>query len=308
MRSPIKIGTRGSPLALYQAELVRVRLRSLYPMYSFEIVKIHTKGDMIRRGSAGSIGERIFTHEIEQALLRNEIDFGVHSAKDLSTELPEGLELSAVLEREDARDCLVASKKKKLSEFPQGAKIGTSSLRRKAQIMKLRSDLEIVDFRGNIETRIKKVEEGFCDGAVLAYAALKRIGLTNFVSEVFDENIFLPQASQGAIAVESRLEDLEVKEMTFSLNHVPSYLRVLAERSFLGRLQGGCQVPVGVWAKIENESVSIYGAIFSLDGKQEIRSKRSGKLDEVELLGKQLAEELLSSGGKEILEQIREKK
>ena len=305
MRSPVKIGTRGSPLALYQAEMVRSKLKGFFPLIEFELVKIRTKGDMIRRGTAGTIGERIFTHEIEQALLAKEIDLAVHSAKDLATELPQGLEIGAVCEREDPRDCLVAHEGMTLQKLGEGARIGTSSLRRKSQLKKLKPDLEIVESRGNIETRLGKVKEGHCDGVVLAYAGLKRLGLANLVTEVFDESIFLPQAGQGAIAVEIRQNDPEMSELVRLLNHSPTFYHVLAERSFLGRLEGGCQVPVGIASKLEGDTLTLKGGIFSLEGDREISASLSGPLSEAQKIGIALADKLLTSGGREILETIR---
>ena len=305
MKSPIKIGTRGSPLALYQAELIRAKLKVSYPLVEFELVKIHTKGDMIRRGSVAQIGERIFTHEIEQALLKKEIDLGVHSAKDLAAVLPEGLELAAVSEREDSRDCLVARNKMILNQLSPGAKVGTSSLRRKAQIRKLRSDLEIIEIRGNVETRLRKVKEGACDAVALAYAGLRRLGLSNKASQIFDEDEILPQAGQGIIGVEIRSNDSEMKEFVRPINHQLTYFRALAERGFLARLQGGCQVPVGVSSKIEGNLLFMRGAIFSLEGDRSVSDTASGALDQPAGVGIILAEKLLSQGGREILESIR---
>ena len=305
MRSSIKIGTRGSKLALYQAEVVRSKLKASFPLLEFEFVKIHTKGDMIRRGAISSIGPGIFTREIEEALLANEIDIAVHSAKDLATELPGGLEIGAVLTREDPRDCLVARQGNTLEELKRGAKIGTSSLRRKAQLKKMRPDLEICELRGNVDTRLKKVEEGNYDGIVIAYAGLKRLGLSNVVTQIFEEDRFLPQAGQGALAVETRKGDSEIREFVKSLNHEPTFVRVLAERSFLGRLEGGCQVPAGVCSKIESNVLTLKGAIFSLEGDRNVTDAVSGSVSEGEKIGVNLAQKLLDAGGSEILKAVR---
>ena len=219
MKSIIKIGTRGSALALYQAEVVRSKLKECFPLAGFEFVKIRTKGDMIRRGAIEEIGPGIFTREIEEALLAKEIDLAVHSAKDLASELPEGLLIGAVLTREDSRDCLVARGGTTLKELSSGAKVGTSSLRRKAQLRKLRPDLEFCEMRGNVDTRVKKIEQGELDAMVIAYAGLKRLGLAKCATEIFDPEIFLPQAGQGALAVEMRASDSEACELTKPLNY-----------------------------------------------------------------------------------------
>jgi len=305
MKSLIKIGTRGSKLALYQAEVVRAKLKTLFPILECEFVKIHTKGDMIRRGTISSIGPGIFTREIEEALLAHEIDIAVHSAKDLATELPEGLKIEAVLVREDPRDCLVAREGKTLEQLSHGAKIGTSSLRRRAQLKKLRPDLEIFEMRGNVDTRLKKIEEGQYDAMVIAHAGLKRLGLVNFVTEIFEEERFLPQAGQGALAVEIRNGDSETQELIKPLNHEPTFHRVLAERSFLRRLEGGCQIPVGVSSKIEGDVLTLKGGIFSLEGDREVVDAAAGPVSEGEKTGVFLAEKLLQAGGSEILKVIR---
>ncbi len=306
MKSLIKIGTRSSKLALYQAEVVRTKLKSLFPLLEFEFVKIHTKGDMIRHQAIGTMGPGIFTHEIEVALLEKKIDIAVHSAKDLATELPEGLVLGAVLTREDPRDCLVAREGQTLDKLARGARIGTSSLRRRAQLRKLRHDLEIIEMRGNVDTRLKKIEQGEYDGMVIAYAGLKRLGLTNFVTQIFEEEIFLPQAGQGALAVEIRKDALEIEELLRPINHEPTLKRVSAERSFLKRLEGGCQIPVGVASKIEADTLTLKGAIFSLEGDQEVSNTASGLASGSERIGTDLAEKLLQAGGAEILKAVRQ--
>ena len=302
----IKIGTRASKLALYQAELVRSKLKTSFPLLEFQLVKIRTKGDMIRRGAIGSIGPGIFTREIENALLAKEIDLAVHSAKDLASELPQGLVLGAILEREDPRDCLVARQKQTLDQLRPGAKIGTSSLRRKAQLKHLRHDLEIVDIRGNVDTRIKKVETGACDALVVAHAGLKRLGLANAVTQVFDAETLFPQAGQGALAVEIREGDSETAELTRLLNHPISFQTVGAERGFLRRLEGGCQVPAGIFSKVEGDILTLKGAIFALEGDQVVIESVSGAISGAEMLGTTLADQLLKSGGAEILKAIRE--
>lgn len=305
MKSHIRIGTRGSALAMYQAVLVESKLKHFFPMLSIEIIKIKTKGDMIRRGGLSAIGRGIFTREIEEALLRNEVDLAVHSGKDLESELPNGLELGAILEREDSRDCLIATHNRKMKDFKPGAKIGTSSLRRKAQLKRLNPRFEILDLRGNVDSRVKKVQAGEYDGIVLAAAGVNRLGLKDSVSEILDSSQFLPQAAQGAIAVEIRVNDPETKELVSSLNHEESFVQVRAERSFLRALHGGCQVPIGIASRLEQSTLSLEGAVFSLDGSQEIRNKISGLAHQAEILGKQLAGMILDSGGDDILREVR---
>ena len=306
MKSVIKVGTRGSKLALYQAELLRSGLKELFPLIEFELVKIHTRGDMIRRGTIRSIGPAIFTREIEEALLANQVDMGVHSAKDLATELPEGLEIGAFLMREDARDCLVARGGMDLKELPQGARIGTGSIRRRAQLKKLRPDLQIVDLRGNVETRLRKtLEEGEYDGMVLAHAGLLRLSLQNHVTQVFDEDAFLPQAGQGAVAVEIRQNDVETKKMLHSVNHEITMAGVTAERSFLRCLEGGCQIPAGVRSRIDGNILNLKGAVFSLDGDREISDSINGPVSDGQKLGWMLGEKILEAGGRELLQAVR---
>lgn len=305
MSPAIRIGTRGSLLATYQAILVQAKLKESYSLVPFEIVKIKTSGDMIRRGGISSIGRGIFTREIEEALLRKEIDLAVHSAKDMETNSPEGLLLGAVLEREDARDCLITIDGRKFRDLTREAKVGTSSLRRKAQLKKLRPDLKVVEIRGNVETRLKKLEAGEYEAIVMAAAGLNRLGFSARASEIFDEALFLPQAAQGAIAVQVRSDDTEAKKMANCLNHEKSFLQVTAERSFLRTLHGGCQVPVGVRSWLDDKTLHMDGAIFSLDGTREVRSEVSGENGKAELLGLQLGESLLSSGGRELLDEIR---
>lgn len=308
MKSLIKIGSRGSALALYQAELVRSTLKNLFPLISFEVVRIKTKGDMIRHGAIHSLGRGIFTGEIEEALIRKEIDLAVHSAKDLETSLPAPLAIGGFLEREDPRDCLVGKNHMTLKQLSSGARIGTSSPRRAALLKRLRNDIQICDMRGNVDTRLRKIESGEYDGTILAYAGLKRLGLTNTVTEIFNEDVFLPQPGQGAIAVQIRIDDPEMKGLTESINHQPTFFRVSAERSFLGRLEGGCQVPVGVRSSVENNHLALTGAVFSLDGLEFISDSVTGQTSESLKLGEALAGRLLEKGAQSILDSVRHAK
>jgi len=305
MKSRIKIGTRGSQLALYQAEQVRSALQAVYPDIRYELVKIKTTGDLDQQGNTRSVGQRIFTSQIEDALLGKDIDLAVHSAKDLSATLPAGLGLGAVLEREDSRDCVIARDQIPILDLPRGAKIGTSSLRRRAQIKMIRSDFELLDLRGNVDTRIKKIKRGDCDATILAYAGLKRLGLEKEATEILEVEKFLPQVGQGIIAVEVREDDDETREVVEAINHLESFKVLLGERSFLNALDGGCQVPVGITSKISGGKIILKGAIFSLDGERKTEAVISGPIQAAEEQGVLLAEQLLVQGGRELLDEIK---
>jgi len=305
MSSPVRIGTRGSKLAMVQALLVESRIKKMFPDVKIEIIKIKTKGDAVQQGAISSIGRGIFTREIEEALLRREIDLAVHSAKDLETELPKGLIIGAVLEREDARDCLITLDRRKFNDLPREAKIGTSSLRRKAQLLHVRPDLNVVDLRGNVDTRLKKLESGEFEGIVMAAAGIKRLGLSALITEILDETKMLPQAAQGAIALEIRSDDSNMQAMMKTINHEKSFLQTEAERAFLRTLHGGCQIPVGIKSDLNEKNFHIKAAVFSLDGKKAVRNELSGPKEKAKELGVQLAEKLLLQGAREILEEIR---
>lgn len=290
---------------MYQANLVSSLIRKKFPAAAVEIVKIKTKGDAVQSAAIASIGRGIFTREIEEALLRGEIDLAVHSSKDLETELPEGLVIGAVLEREDSRDCLIAKDKRKFSDLGKQAKIGTSSLRRKAQLLNARPDLSVLELRGNVDTRLKKLELGEFDAIVMAAAGMNRLGLTDKISEILNETKMLPQAGQGAIAVEIRKDDVKALEIVKAINHEKSFLQIEAERAFLRTLHGGCQIPAGVTSKLEKNDFKMKAAVFSLDGKKAVRGEISGVKEKAKELAAQLAEKLLAQGAREILEDIR---
>ncbi len=308
MKSQIKIGTRTSKLALYQAELVRSQLIQAHPGLQVEIVKIKTTGDLVHNRPIEDLGPGIFTREIEKALLDREIDLAVHSAKDMATNLPEGLEIGAVLEREDPCDCLVSRGGIKLQDLPKGARIGTSSLRRRAQLKRLRGDLEISEIRGNVDTRIRKIEAGEYDGMVIALAGLKRLTLHHYASEIFSQDQFLPQAGQGALAIEIRTGDLEIQKLIAPLNDSETMIALRAERSFLREIEGGCQVPAGISTKQENGTLTLTGGIFSPTEDRQVRKSVSGASEDAETLGKNLAQLILKFGGAEILDEIRNEK
>jgi hydroxymethylbilane synthase len=306
MKTVIRIGTRGSPLAFYQAELVKARIHEDFPLVVVELVKIKTSGDMIRRGAMRSFEtKRIFTREIEETLLTGDIDLAVHSAKDMAVPLPEGLHVGAVLEREDARDCLVAKDGKKISELPLGARIGTSSLRRKMQLFRLHPELIIEEVHGNVESRIRKVEEGHYDAVVLAYAGMKRLGLVNHVSEIFSEDLFYPAPGQGIIAIESRVGDSGMEDILKPVNHSVTEKRLECERAFLNQLEGGCQLPCGISTAVEGAAMKAKGAIFDTESRDWAEAEQEGPSGEPALLGKRLADVILEKGGRTILERIR---
>ncbi|MBI3307513.1 MAG: hydroxymethylbilane synthase [Candidatus Omnitrophica bacterium] len=307
MKSSIRIGTRGSQLALYQAELVKTRISQDFPLVTVEIVKIKTSGDMIRRGGTAPFEtKRIYTREIEDALLKSEIDLAVHSAKDLAAIMPDGLKIGAVLEREDPRDCLVSRDKKKLSELPLGARIGTSSLRRKMQLLRWNAELIVEEIHGNVDTRIRKIDDGEFDAVVLAYAGIKRIGFGNCVSEIFPEDTFYPAPGQGVIAVQSRVNDQEVDEILEPLHHALSGKRLDCERAFLRRLEGGCQLPCGVTTAVHNGRITARGALFATEGHEWVEQRIEGTLDQAAHLGENLANLILANGGRVILEKIKQ--
>lgn len=306
MKTLVRIGTRGSQLALYQAEMAKTRLEMDFPQLNIEIVKIKTSGDMIRRGLDNPMEtKRVFTKEIEEALLKNEIDMAVHSAKDLTVWMPEGLKIGGVFEREDARDCLVSKDHKKLSELPLGARIGTSALRRKTQLLRWSPEVIIEELHGNVDSRIRKIEEGFYDAIVLAYAGIKRLGLVNYVTEIFPEHQFYPAPGQGTVVIQSRIGDAEIDELLEPIHHKPSAIRLECERAFLRRLEGGCHLPCGISTELNGDVISLRGALFAVDSHEFSEEKLEGPADHPEDVGETLAELILQNGGQKILDDIK---
>lgn len=305
MKKTIRIGTRGSQLALWQANHIKSILEDKYPTYSFELVKIKTQGDKILDVALSKVGGKgLFVKEIEDALLEKKVDFAVHSMKDVPVILPQGLHLTAITKREDPRDCFISKKYNRLSELPKGAKVGTSSLRRKCQILHLRDDLIVEVLRGNVETRIRKMKEDIYDAVILAYAGVKRLNLLEFVKEILPEDVSLPAIGQGALGIECRVDDSEINEILSILNDYDTSVCVKAERAFLKVLEGGCQVPIGAYGRIMDGKLVLKGLVGSLDGKKIIKETVSGEMMDAEPLGETLANIILERGGKEILQDV----
>jgi hydroxymethylbilane synthase len=302
----LNLGTRGSKLALWQSRRVAEELKRVLPALEIDIKTIKTQGDKILNVALSRIGDKgLFTKEIENELLAGHIDLAVHSMKDLPGEMDPALTIGAVLRREDPRDVLLSHKGYRFDELPQGAILGTSSLRRIAQIKARRPDLEMLALRGNVETRIKKMQEQDLDGIVLAWAGVARLGLTALITDFLPEDLVLPAVGQGAIAVQIRADDRETRTALNLINDKAAHSEVGAERSFLRKLQGGCQVPIGSRAVVKGSQIHIRGLIASLDGTRLYCQEISGPVEQGEELAVELAEDLLAQGAGAILDEIR---
>lgn len=303
------IGTRGSDLALWQARWVEQELRSRYPALLLQTVIIKTIGDKILDSPLSKIGDKgLFTKEIEKALLEKEIDLAIHSLKDVPTRVENGLKLGAISEREDARDVFISHPAKKytsLNDVPIGGTIATGSLRRKCQLLFHRPDLTIVDIRGNLKTRKEKLEQSNWDGMLLAKAGVTRLGWSAMISEIFAPTFILPAVGQGALGIEIRENDTELQKLIDPLNDKNTFRATAGERALLRRLEGGCQIPIGTYGRIENGRFLLDAVVGSLDGKRIVRGSIEGAPEESEHNGITLAEELLSRGAREILDEIR---
>lgn len=305
IRKKITIGTRGSKLALWQANYIADCIRTQYPDVDVSLLHIVTTGDKILDVPLAKIGGKgLFTKELETAMLNGEIDLAVHSLKDMPTQLPEGLLLAAITERADAGDAFISPKYGTVENLPQGAKLGTSSLRRKAQLLKYRPDLTICDLRGNLDTRLKKLDTGDLDAIILAVAGLKRLGWQERITQVLPNDICLPAVGQGALAIEARSNDEEVLELLAFLNHQETRWAVEAERAYLAEVEGGCQIPIGVYGKMEQEVLQLEAVILSVDGMRQVRQTISGAPTEAKQLGQELAQDMLNAGGREILQEL----
>lgn len=301
----IIIGSRASKLALTQTNIVINELKKYYPEIDFKIKEIKTIGDKILDKTLSKIGGKgLFVKEIEAALLKGEIDIAVHSMKDMPSEFPENLEISAITKREDVRDVLITKEGNSFYELKEGAIIGTSSLRRGAQLKGLRSDVNIVPIRGNVQTRIKKINEMDLDGVILAAAGINRLGLEKEISGAFNVDEVVPAVGQGALGIETRKNDTFIKEVVSKINHKHTEIAVKAERIFMRILNGGCHVPIGAYAFIEDEKLKMIGLVAAIDGDKIIKIYGEDDIQNFKELGQKIAEEVLNKGGKDILNSL----
>lgn len=301
----LKIATRQSPLALWQAEHIRARLQELHPDLTVELVKFVTQGDKILDTPLAKIGGKgLFVKELEAALLDGRADLAVHSMKDVPMALPEGLTLAVICEREDPLDAFVSNQFEKFADLPQGAKVGTSSLRRKSQILKQRPDLQIIDLRGNVGTRLAKLDEGQYDAIILASAGLKRLGLSERIRHCLTPDISLPAVGQGALGLECRAADQDVLALIQPLLHEETDVCVRAERAFNAYLEGGCQVPIAGYATLQNGKIHIEGRVGSPDGQTLLRAELTDEANNAQQLGENLARNLLDQGAGELLKAL----
>jgi len=301
----LKIATRKSPLALWQANFVKDRLEALHPQLQVELVPMSTQGDKILDTPLAKVGGKgLFVKELETAMLEGRADIAVHSMKDVPVEFPEGLGLHTICEREDPRDAFVSNRFKAIAELPQGAVVGTSSLRRQCQLRAARPDLVIRDLRGNVNTRLAKLDAGEYDAIILAAAGLKRLEMAHRITAFIEPEQSLPANGQGAVGIECRLDDTELHALLAPLEHAETRAWVLTERAMNRALQGGCQVPIGAYALVEGEQIWLRGLVGSPDGSQVIRDEIRGPLADGEALGEQLAQRLLAAGADEILAEV----
>jgi hydroxymethylbilane synthase len=301
----LRIATRKSPLALWQAEHVRARLQQLHPGLQVELLTMSTQGDRVLDSPLAKIGGKgLFVKELEQGMLAGQADIAVHSMKDVPAELPHGLEIGAILEREDPRDAFVSNSFAALAELPQGARVGTSSLRRQCQLRAVRPDLEILDLRGNVNTRLAKLDAGDYDAIVLASAGLKRLGMAERITRALEPEDMLPAIAQGVIGIECRSDDATVRALIEPLNHAQTGLRTQAERAMNATLAGGCQAPVAGFSVITGDRIALRGLVGWPNGSSIIRGEISGQAAEAAVLGEQLAQDLLERGARPILDEL----
>jgi len=301
----LRIATRGSALALWQANHIRERLAQLHGIES-ELIRIRTSGDKFQGASVAQVSEQagtkgIFIKELEEALLAGTADLAVHSMKDVPTENPAGLVFPAITKREDVRDCLISRDGAKLKDLACGARVGTSSLRRQAQLRHHRPDLELLDLRGNVDTRLKKVAAGEFDAIVLATAGMNRLGASDKITQILAPEVMLPAVGQGALGIETRADDHETLRLVAALDDPESHEAVTAERALLRELEGGCQIPLGAWARRENGELRLEACVFSADGKEFVRKDLRGRPEEAEELGVRLGQILIEAGADRIL-------
>ena len=301
MHNSLTIGTRGSQLALWQAQFVKDQLERLFPNLEVHVKIIKTTGDTIQDRSLVGLGKGVFTKEIENALLAGDIDLAVHSLKDLPTELPQGLCITAIPTREDPRDVLITASGLPLNELLNGAKIGTTSPRRKAQLLHIRPDLQVVDVRGNIDTRLRKLHETDLDGIILAAAGIKRLGKPEVITQFFGVERMVPAVGQGALAIETREADDRIEKLLAPLNDQETAAEITAERTVLENLGGGCQVPIGAYAKHVDGELSLISVVCHPEGATRIVERTKGELSAARHLGKVVAEKLRESGATALL-------
>ena len=301
----IRIGTRGSALAVWQAEWVRSQLLGLYPDYELELVKIKTTGDKILDVPLAKVGGKgLFVKEIETALLEKRVDLAVHSMKDMPAEVPPGLCIGVIPERENPLDILISRNGETFNDLPKGARLGSSSLRRCAQVLHVRPDMTVHSLRGNLDTRIRKLETEDLDAIILAAAGVSRLGLKDRITEYIPDSIMLPAIGQGALCIEIREDDEAIRTLTAPMDHKDTRLAVESERAFLVRLEGGCQVPIAGHGRVTEDGLELTGLVAELDGSVLLRKTITGPVDRHEQLGVELADHLLDKGGREILKKV----
>lgn len=305
MKKTIKIGTRGSQLALWQANWVKSELEKKNAGLAVEIIKIKTTGDKILDVPLAKVGGKgLFVKEIEEALLRGDIHLAVHSMKDVPTDLPKELHLSAITEREDPRDALISKDKRLFNELPERARIGTSSLRRQAQLLHIRHDFRIQQLRGNLDTRIRKLTTEDLDAIIVAAAGVRRMGWQDKITEYLSIDDSLPAIGQGALGIECRIDDKEINNLLEPFNHHETSVCVKAERAFLKKLEGGCQVPIAAYGIIKDKKINLMGLVSSVDGTEMHKEKIEGRLEDAEKIGIELAGKLLSRGADKVLQEV----
>lgn len=306
MKECFVIGSRGSELALWQANFVKTRLEQVFPGSKFEISTIKTTGDQMVDTALSKIGDKgLFTRQIETALLNGDIDLAVHSLKDLQTAQPEGLAIGAICERGTANDAFISKSGGAIDDLGEGARVATGSLRRKSQLLNYRPDLKVEEIRGNVPTRLRKFDEAGIDGIVLAFAGLQRLELQSRVTQLIPYHIMLPAVGQGAVAVEIRAGDRRASAQAAKLDHAPTRICAMAERAFLRRLEGGCQVPIGALASWDGKKIVVEGMVGSVNGRVIYRDKVEANPDEAESAGVRLAEKLVECGAGELLAKAR---
>ncbi|MCF2858571.1 hydroxymethylbilane synthase [Pseudoalteromonas sp. SMS1] len=304
-KKTVRIATRKSALALWQAEYVKAQLEHFHPELVVELVPMSTKGDKILDTPLAKIGGKgLFVKELEQAMLEGRADIAVHSMKDVPVDFPEGLMLHTICEREDPRDAFVSNQYQQLAQLPAGAVVGTSSLRRQCQIREMRPDLQIKDLRGNVNTRLAKLDAGEFDAIILAAAGLIRLEMAERIASYVSVEQSLPANGQGAVGIECRSDDTRVQDLLAPLEHAPTRARVMAERAMNRRLEGGCQVPIGAYAQLQGDQIYLRGLVGAVDGSTILRAETTGPVQQAEALGVKLADSLLEQGADKILAEV----